>query len=249
MQGVSDNMNCTLLSGSTPTSSTGPTGDHTGGGNYVYTESSSPNNPAKVAELYGPCIDLSSVSGAELGFWYHLYGATMGTLNVDIWNGSAWTLGAWTLSGNQGNSWQQATVSLNAYVGGSVRVRFRGITGTGSTSDMAIDDILISGASEVQVAVKVALEGAYDATTGLMRDDLRALTTFPLTEPYTALGYVHAGGGGGEAVNLAALSVSGANAIVDWIVVELRSVAAPSTVLASRWPLCSAMAMWCPPMA
>ncbi len=233
-QGITDNFNWTLQSGSTPTSNTGPTGDHTtGSGNYLFTESSSPNNPARTAELFSPCIDLEPYASADLSFWYHLWGTTMGTLNVDVWNGTAWTQAAWSRTGNQGNNWLQGTLSLNPWLGQAIRIRFRGVTGTGSTSDMAIDDILITGSNEVQVAARVALEGAYDPGTGLMRDNLRVLPSFPLTEPFTALGYAHVGGGG-EAVAAPVLTTTGNNAIVDWAVVELRSGGEPATVLATR---------------
>jgi PKD repeat protein len=85
----------------------------------------------------------------------------------------------------------------------------------------------------VQVAVRAHLDGPYNATTGLMNDALRGLAGFPLTEPYTALGYAHVGGGG-ETVLPAVLSVSGSNAIVDWVIVELRGTANSSVVLAGQ---------------
>ncbi len=233
-QGITDYFNWTLQSGSTPTGSTGPDSDHTTGtGNYLFTESSSPNNPARTAELFSPCIDLEPYGSAELSFWYHLYGAAMGTLHIDVWNGSSWLPSAWSLTGNQGNSWQQGTLSLTPWVGGTIRIRFRGVTGTGSTSDMAIDDIQITGTNEVVVAPRVALEGAYDASTGLMHDALRVLPSFPLTEPFSAMGYAHVGGGG-ESVAAPVLTVAGSDAIVDWAVVELRSPSNPVTVLATR---------------
>ncbi|MCB9183508.1 MAG: hypothetical protein H6591_06280 [Flavobacteriales bacterium] len=233
VQGADDDMDWTLRSGSTPTANTGPSADHTTGtGNYLYTESSNPNNPSKTALLYGPCIDLTGYASASLTFWYHMWGTAMGSLHVDLWDGSSWTNSVWTLSGNQGNSWQQATVPLDAYIDGSVRVRFRGITGTGSTSDMAIDDIMITGSSGVQVSARAFLDGAYDPATGLMNDQLRVLASFPLTEPYSALGYAHVGGGG-EAIGAAVLAVTGSNAIVDWVVLELRNAANPTVVIGS----------------
>jgi hypothetical protein len=88
--------------------------------------------------------------------------------------------------------------------------------------------------SQVFVSLKGMLEGPYSPTTGLMGDALRTLPSFPLTEPYTALGYAHAGGGGGETVPSAVLAVTGNNAIVDWVVVELRDNVVPATVLATR---------------
>ena len=77
------------------------------------------------------------------------------------------------------------------------------------------------------------LEGPYDATTGLMDDDLRTLPDFPLMEPFSALGYLHQGGGG-ETVDPQVLGVTGPDAIVDWVLVELRDANDPTTVLTSQ---------------
>lgn len=64
---------------------------------------------------------------------------------------------------------------------------------------------------------KALFDGAYDAGTGLMRDQLRTNQLIPLTEPYSSL----YGGPGGETVSPAVLAVSGPNAIVDWVRLEL----------------------------
>lgn len=85
----------------------------------------------------------------------------------------------------------------------------------------------------VAVAPKVVLDGPYDSGTGLMDDALRAAALLPTSEPYTGLGYTFTGGGG-ESTSSTVLSVTGNNAIVDWVVVELRDDAAPTNVLASR---------------
>ncbi|MBK6754120.1 MAG: hypothetical protein IPG69_11100 [Flavobacteriales bacterium] len=66
-----------------------------------------------------------------------------------------------------------------------------------------------------------------------MGDQLRAAGLLPVTEPYTALGYVHVGGGGGEIVAHSVFSVTGPDAIVDWVVLELRSVSTPTQVIRS----------------
>ena len=68
----------------------------------------------------------------------------------------------------------------------------------------------------------IILEGPYNPVTGLMSDALRANGLLPLEEPYTTLGYFHIGGGGDEQIITSVLSITGPNAIVDWVVVELR---------------------------
>ncbi|QQR85800.1 MAG: hypothetical protein IPJ76_14490 [Flavobacteriales bacterium] len=85
----------------------------------------------------------------------------------------------------------------------------------------------------VALAPIVKLEGPFDANSGLMRDDLRAAGLIPSSEPFTALGFTHVGGGG-EVLSPALLSTTGATAIVDWVFVELRSAVDPSNVVATR---------------
>ena len=75
------------------------------------------------------------------------------------------------------------------------------------------------------LACKVWLQGPYNGTN--MNDNLRSLNLIPLSDPYPALGYVHVGGGGATTTS-AVLSVSGTNAIVDWILVEIRSATTPT---------------------
>ncbi|MBK9274984.1 MAG: proprotein convertase P-domain-containing protein [Flavobacteriales bacterium] len=87
--------------------------------------------------------------------------------------------------------------------------------------------------ADVKVAARVFLEGAYNTGTGLMNDDLRAAGLLPLNEPYTALGYPFVGTPSG-ATTAPVLAVTDANAIVDWVVVELRNSLNSATVVASK---------------
>jgi thiol-disulfide isomerase/thioredoxin len=85
----------------------------------------------------------------------------------------------------------------------------------------------------VRISVKVLLEGPYDPGAGSMSDGMRALGLVPTTEPYTGLGYGHVGGGG-ESTSPALLATGGADAIVDWVLLELRAPEQPSVIVASR---------------
>lgn len=66
------------------------------------------------------------------------------------------------------------------------------------------------------------LDGPYNQMTGLMKDDLRLQGLIPTTEPYTNLGYSHVLNGGGETIDPSVLAVTGPDAIVDWLYLELR---------------------------
>jgi len=100
------------------------------------------------------------------------------------------------------------------------------------------------GAFEVQdrgviAQIRLWLGGPYDATTGLMSDYLRTAGLIPTIEPYTTLGYNQLGCGG-ESVTPSVLSVSGPNAIVDWVFLELRDAVDINVSVATRSALLQA---------
>lgn len=88
----------------------------------------------------------------------------------------------------------------------------------------------------IAIASKVMLSGAYDQFTGLMYDSLRTKNLIPLMEPYSNPPYnkPQIGGPGGETTSNAVLSVNGNDAIVDWVFIEIRSAANPSTIVATK---------------
>ncbi|MCF8239078.1 MAG: choice-of-anchor J domain-containing protein [Saprospiraceae bacterium] len=141
-QPTNDDFNWTRKSGSTPSKKTGPSSAFDGNW-YVYTEAS---NNFGAAHLVSPCLDLSGFDDASTGFAYHMYGNNMGTLSlqVSVNNGGSWTT-LWNLSGNQGNAWHTASVSLSGYLTAYTRLRFIGTVSGGQQGDMAIDAILVDG--------------------------------------------------------------------------------------------------------
>jgi len=143
IQPAYDHFNWTRHSGSTPSGGTGPTAAQDGA-YYLYTESSSPNYPNKVAVLEAS-IDLRSTTDPMLSFSYHMYGAAMGTLEVEASTDQEnWTT-LFSRSGDQGNSWKTAVVDLSPFAGRVVALQVTGITGSSFTSDMAVDNFSIQG--------------------------------------------------------------------------------------------------------
>lgn len=76
----------------------------------------------------------------------------------------------------------------------------------------------------VTVNLKAFLQGPYDSTSGLMTDSLRTLNFIPLTNPYS----------GSTAVTASQLTTTGSNAVVDWILIELRSQSNSTNIVASQ---------------
>ncbi len=140
-----DSINWSFRSGSTPSSNTGPSSAYDGS-YYMYLEASNRNNPDKQAVLISPTFDLLNLCNINLSFHYHMYGANTGELSLQVSTdgGDTWSSNIWNLSGNQGDSWQQANIDLSSYSGQLIKVRFIGTTGDGYASDIAIDNVLIS---------------------------------------------------------------------------------------------------------
>ncbi|MCF6306994.1 MAG: choice-of-anchor J domain-containing protein [Flavobacteriaceae bacterium] len=128
--------------GGTGSGSTGPSGAHSGA-NYMYFEASGANGSIALAN--SPAIDLTGASeGAELSFFLHAYGASIGRLDVlvstdggttfallDSWGGQLQTASA--------DAWVPMGVNLDAYLGQTINIQLRYISTNGFTGDMAID--------------------------------------------------------------------------------------------------------------
>ena len=101
-----------------------------GSGSYVYAETSG----RYWGDLFTLTYDGSACSDTDLGvstvaFHYHMYGSTMGELRVTNAAGEV----VWSLSGNQGNSWQAATVGVY-----SPSFAFEYTRGSSYTGDAAV---------------------------------------------------------------------------------------------------------------
>ena len=163
MNGVDDDHDWRTNANSTPSAGTGPSTGHTtgsgGSDKYLYLEASTCTE--QVAFVTTPCIDLTNASLPELKFWAHMFGNNMGELHMDVLSQGQWYLDViQPLVGNQGNAWFENTASMTPFVGQIIVVRFRGITGTGIASDIAIDDLSIYEVNTAPVAAAAVSNAA-----------------------------------------------------------------------------------------
>jgi PKD repeat protein len=136
---------------------------------------------------------------------------------------SLWSFGDGTSSTSSSPSHTYST-------GGTYLVTLTTTTGT-CTSTFTRHVVVTSPA--LPLSVRVMLQGPYVSSSGLMSDALRSNGLLPLTEPYTARGYSFVGGGG-ESTSPPVLATTGNNAIVDWVVVELRKANDATIIMASQ---------------
>jgi len=85
--------------------------------------------------------------------------------------------------------------------------------------------------NKVSLRVRAMLQGPYDPETGLMADNLRLLDLLPRVQPYAGAPFSHAGQ---ERAADVLLLTDGNDAVVDWVLLELRSPAHPAQVMTAR---------------
>nr|XP_054757011.1 MAM and LDL-receptor class A domain-containing protein 1-like [Lytechinus pictus] len=141
-QDIADDFDWLRIQGATTSTNTGPTNDHTSGsGFYVYTESSSPRLPGETARLVSDLQNGTTSGGGCLEFYYHMYGGTIGTLNVKILEESGSETTIFTKGQRDyGNTWHLSSTSIDSN-GNNFKIVFEGIIGSSFESDIAIDDV------------------------------------------------------------------------------------------------------------
>lgn len=124
---------------------TGPTHDHTLGagndGHYLYIEASG-RLVNDTARIISPLYNSSFTESGCFSFWYHMYGATIGFLNIYFKQEDTPPRLMFTKSGNQGNQWLHGIFDLpksNA----SFQIIIEGVRGVSYVSDIAVDDVAI----------------------------------------------------------------------------------------------------------
>ncbi len=162
IQPTTDDGNWLVRTGTTPTSSTGPSGAHNGN-YYAYIETNSYTS-YESAELISPTIDLTAANDPILEFYYHMYGAAIGTLRVHAENPAG--SGNWELLGSvtgqqqptSGTAFEEMVLDLAQYNDQLIRLRFTASYAylSGATGDLAIDFI--------QVYERPACENPNDIT-------------------------------------------------------------------------------------
>lgn len=108
-----------------------------------------------------------------------------------------------------------------------VTVTDRGGLSTSKTFSITVTNSTVDDG--VKLTARALLQGAYDNTTGLMGNELAMLNLLPTQQPYAAAPFNHKGT---ESLGAPAMSGSGNDAVVDWMLVDLRN--SQSSIVSSR---------------
>ncbi|KAJ8687225.1 hypothetical protein QAD02_023019 [Eretmocerus hayati] len=149
---------------------TGPTHDHTLGpgydGYYLYIEASG-RLVNDTARIISPLYSANLTESGCFSFWYHMYGTTIGSLNVYFKPESAnnSTL-LWSKQGDQGNQWLRGLINLPT-VNNSFQIIIEGVRGSQYVSDIAIDDLAILQGDECIIHTPPTTEPSENDEVGM----------------------------------------------------------------------------------
>lgn len=155
-------------SGGTTSGSTGPNNDLSGTGNYIFTEGSNGSN-GSIAYLNLPDFDVTSLTKPWFIYNYHMFGADMGTLSVEVSSdtGQTWTTVS-TFTGAQhaaqSDPWIEESADLSSYSSPVLKIRFKGERGNGFQSDMAIDAVSLQEAPTCPKPIGVNILSITDSS-------------------------------------------------------------------------------------
>ncbi|MDB4106839.1 GEVED domain-containing protein, partial [Bacteroidia bacterium] len=126
----------------TLSSTTGPSEDYSGSGNYLFAEASTPAIAGDLAYIESVCIEMPDTG--YVNFAYHLYGSTVGSLELQADTGSGW-VPLTQLSGAHQPSdsapWKVISYDLANLNNKVARLRLESTRGTNWDSDIAIDEL------------------------------------------------------------------------------------------------------------
>jgi hypothetical protein len=221
--------NVTLLTGGgTGTITTAPAANNLLGGTYVFTATDANGcTAAASATIINPSLLTATVAANSTSI------ATGGTLVLTTTPAG---LASYNVAGPSISNTGTSNVFSTTVTPANSGVYTISVANTNGCAASTTITITVFAGSKV--AIKTMLSGPYDASTGLMWDSLRVKGLIPSTEPYSTAPYnttyMHVNGGGGETVAPSVLAVTGSNAIVDWVFVQLRSKLDSNIVVATR---------------
>jgi subtilisin-like proprotein convertase family protein len=138
-----------LNEGSTPTEFTGPDNDISSDGKYIYIENNNTNCHSDTIVLESTCLQSTNSTDCHLSFFYHMYGGQIIKLEVQQRSTDNNWSPLWSIEGEQGNEWRQASVSLSSNFD-TGQLRIIGYRNSSSIrNDIAIDQIKLIGVDTI----------------------------------------------------------------------------------------------------
>ena len=147
----SDGLDWLVNSGPTPSPKTGPESGLNGYGRYVYLEASDPCAGSDVAVLQSNCLTVDAPEpGCHFSFHTYMSGEDAGALRLEVSpnSGVSW-LPLFEIEGDQGLGWNRHYIDLSVFNKDTIQLRFVGSKGDGPFGDIALDELVFFGVSDL----------------------------------------------------------------------------------------------------
>ncbi|CAF4987055.1 unnamed protein product, partial [Rotaria sp. Silwood1] len=177
---------------------TGPLVDHTLGttsGVYAFIDSRTNGKGNQTAMLISQSMPGTGSNGMCLEFFYHMYGAGIGSLTIYLQQEGFRRIPIWTLSGEQINDWLQGKVGF--VVNSDHSILIEATIAKGNESDIAIDDIsIVNGYCTIYpilaqpntsftISTQRTTTTTLGVTTSLISSSITNTSSNPLSTPIT----------------------------------------------------------------
>jgi len=182
--------------GSTSSSTTGPSAPNKGVGTYIYSEASS-GTTGDTIYLESTCIDITPVNGVNsstrLDYWYHMFGQSIIALGLDMDSAGRW-IPIDLIVGQQqtaiSDTFRLRSLDLSAYQSmGVTTFRFWTVKGASFYGDVAIDDFRVYDTVGVNAQMdsiispvsNCGLSATSNVTVKISNVGLSAVSNFPVS--------------------------------------------------------------------
>jgi subtilisin-like proprotein convertase family protein len=157
-QNASQNMQDWISwSGPTDSDQTGPSGDISGNGKYLYIENQPSICPSgKPVILESPCVLVKSAfDGCDMSFHTHMYGAGIQSIKLELSadGGLSWKE-IFKEEGETGINWMRNILDLSDYDNKNAQLKFTAYTSSLVTGDIALDQIEFYGSTLQEILPK-----------------------------------------------------------------------------------------------
>ncbi|MEY2924931.1 MAG: hypothetical protein RLZZ337_1479, partial [Bacteroidota bacterium] len=117
----------------------------TTGGTYLYTEATSGTSCSNSnISLISGYFDFSATGKYyRVKLSYHMFGAGMGSLHIDVNQGGTWYNDIWSQYGEVDTNWHVAIANLGKFNTDSIQIRIVAVMGSNYLSDCAIDNFIV----------------------------------------------------------------------------------------------------------
>ncbi|XP_067052699.1 deleted in malignant brain tumors 1 protein-like isoform X2 [Acropora muricata] len=165
---VDDEFDWTRNNGSTPSSGTGPSADHTKGtkdGHYVYIETSLPRAQHQKARLVSPTLaPVQPNTTCKMDIYVHMKGRHIGEFNIYQAPVIGFAVRKLSIAGALGNNWVKQEIQFDSKV--EFQIIIEGVRGTSYQGDIAIDDISFTAGCKRLAQSYVRLRGGRNFHSG-----------------------------------------------------------------------------------